>query len=197
VNTPAIQCFSSYWGENFNLSGLAGYPTAGLTGFAAYNSHVPEGGNLFIVYGPHIGVSDDETFGRVRRRGMANDSTCCGALISFLGKIQNSRNYFVMRDPLDADMNILEEALLPGASHVLDSKDPLHEVTELAVEVIDKQFRRIIKLSGYKGRVALLGGVVINTPHPADDWFAPRRADILVDGKTTDDEHWLPALRGM
>lgn len=179
VNAPVLTKFEDFWGETFNLSGLGGYPTAGRTGFAACASHVPDGGNLFVVYGPHIGISSDASFGKLRRRGMKHDTTCCGALVGFLGKIQQSRNYFVMRDPLDADMNTLEEALLPSTSRVLEHASPLLELTQVTLEVIERQIKQIIHQSSFNGRCALLGGVIINTPHPAEDWFAPISAELI------------------
>ena len=49
----------------FNLGGLSGFPFAGATGFGAYASHVPAGGALVLVYGPHVGVSLAGDVGRV------------------------------------------------------------------------------------------------------------------------------------
>jgi len=48
INYRGISFFADFWGENFDLAGLGGYPTSGITGFTAYSHHVPDGGNLFI-----------------------------------------------------------------------------------------------------------------------------------------------------
>lgn len=45
------------WVDSFNLGGLAGIPFTGKTGFAAFHSHMPEDGGLFILYASHVGVS--------------------------------------------------------------------------------------------------------------------------------------------
>ena len=86
----------------FHMGGLGGIPFTGKTGFAAFSHHVPDGkspqamymvvsscishlwfpsgGNLFILFAPHIGVSDTGELGKYSRRGQIDrDGTACGA----------------------------------------------------------------------------------------------------------------------
>ena len=44
VNRPLEETFYGVYGEHFNMGGLAGFPFAGVTGFGAMASHVPDGG---------------------------------------------------------------------------------------------------------------------------------------------------------
>jgi hypothetical protein len=50
--------FTVHMGEVFHLAGLAGIPFSGKTGFNAFSHHIPDNGNLFILYGPHVGISN-------------------------------------------------------------------------------------------------------------------------------------------
>ncbi len=50
-----ITNFEEYWGENFYLGGLSGIPFTGKTGFRAYSHHMPDDGDLFLMYASHIG----------------------------------------------------------------------------------------------------------------------------------------------
>ena len=45
-----------HFGEIFGLGGLAGIPFSGQTGFYAFASHVPVGGNIFVLFAPHCAV---------------------------------------------------------------------------------------------------------------------------------------------
>jgi hypothetical protein len=49
----------AHFGKMFSLGGLAGLPFTGLTGFRAYAAHVPDKGNLFVLFAPHCGVTKE------------------------------------------------------------------------------------------------------------------------------------------
>jgi hypothetical protein len=182
INTRSVQIFADHWGEDFKLAGLGGYPSAGLTGFLAYAHHMPDAGNLFILYGSHVGVSAEGVLGRVQRSGMAHESGSCGALLSLLDKLTRTPRYTVKEDPLDAEQNTLEKALLASAADVLGAQDPLLTLTERAFDVIDDVLRRIIERAAMTCPVALLGGITFNTPGSFDDCFVPYRAEVLNAG---------------
>lgn len=57
-------------GEVFMLGGLAGIPFTGKAGWSAFSHHVPTGGNIFVLYGPHVGISNDGKIGYIERPGM-------------------------------------------------------------------------------------------------------------------------------
>merc|ERR1719277_467227 len=70
-------------GTNFNLGGLAGMAFTGKTGWHAFGHHVAEkDGNIFCLYGPHVGLGMDGTMGKIRRAGQCKDTTCCGAAVA-------------------------------------------------------------------------------------------------------------------
>lgn len=187
INQRDIRVFGEYWGENFDLSGLGGIPSAGLTGFSAYSHHVSEGGILFILYGPHIGVNSEGELGKVLRVGMKHETSSCGALIAFHSKILGNANYEPTNDILDSEQALLERELLPHASDILSSDSPIKAVTNHAYTVIDHMMSKIIERSEYKGKIVLLGGVIINTPGGGPDYFDTRRFELLNFGDDSGD----------
>jgi hypothetical protein len=56
-------------GECFYMGGLGGIPFIGKVGFGAVSAHVPHGGNLFILFAPHVGVTPDGKIGQYARDG--------------------------------------------------------------------------------------------------------------------------------
>jgi hypothetical protein len=51
------------------MGGLGGIPFIGKVGFGAFSAHVPKGGNLFIFFAPHVGVTPDGKIGKYAREG--------------------------------------------------------------------------------------------------------------------------------
>ena len=41
------------------MGGLAGIPFIGKVGYNAFISHMPAGGNLVILFSPHVGMTPD------------------------------------------------------------------------------------------------------------------------------------------
>ena len=70
------------YGNNFTLGGLAGFPFAGITGFGAMVSHVPDNGFCLIVHVPHVGITKNGTIGKVERKNLALVDNCCGSAIA-------------------------------------------------------------------------------------------------------------------
>jgi hypothetical protein len=165
----------------FQLGGLAGYPFTGLTGLGAFLSHIPEGGGAIIIYGPHIGISAEGRAGLMKRAGQTHNSSCCGALKATLGNLQESTTPTADKD-LDYQLWRIEESLQKHRETILQNEEPLIEATEEMYRVIDHDLNQLIQssreiLKGY--RVALVGGIIINTDHLLPDWFAPRRFDVF------------------
>ena len=51
------------------MGGLAGVPFIGKVGYNAFTAHVPKGGNLVILFSPHLGITPDGNFGKYARFG--------------------------------------------------------------------------------------------------------------------------------
>lgn len=176
--SPWVQRMAAIWGENFDLAGLGGFPSAGVTGFRACAAHVPDGGHLLVVYGAHVGISDAGSLGRVRRPGMAQETSACGAVLGLLARITADPGYAPVDDPLDVEQGALERDLVPLRGRILTAADPVAAITAAAYNVVDGRLLEIVAASGYAGNIALLGGITVHLPRPATDRFVPYRFEV-------------------
>lgn len=162
----------------FSMGGLGGLPFAGYTGMVAFAHHIPDGGDGFIFYGPHIGITSNGRLGRMVRQGQSHETNSCGALMLALDRFKNGGES-PLKDAkhLDFEQIQLEEALMPHKERILAAENPAKEITEVAMEVIH---RRIRKLSGMAkkefncDRLFCLGGVIINTDPGTPDYVDVR-----------------------
>ena len=82
-------CLRDNFNGQFSLGGLAGIPFSGKTGFAAYASHVPDEGNIFVLFAPHIAISDEGKVGFYHRRGQKELTAACGAAIGAYNSVEH------------------------------------------------------------------------------------------------------------
>jgi len=197
VNRPLEESFFGLYGEHFNMGGLAGFPFAGVTGFGAMASHIPDGGSCLIVYGPHVGVDSNGLVGKVDRKGKSKSGSCCGSAVAASKYITAVYRGDVEKvgppmDFTDAQQNYVSNALLPYAERVTTAPDPMVELPYATFEPIDAMMEKIVakggpKVGGY-GKIAMLGGLQINTPRGMSDYFLPLRFDIREnDGTLVED----------
>jgi Limiting CO2-inducible proteins B/C beta carbonyic anhydrases len=174
VNRPLEDTFENFYGNHFAMGGLAGFPFSGVTGFGAMASHIPDGGNALLVYGPHVGVDSDGLVGKVNRRGKAKSGTCCGSAVAatkYLKAVVNGQGE-IMPPPgnaLDAQQVFVSNMLLPYASEITESENPMVTLPFLTFKPIDNMMNRIVaQMStkvGEKGRIAMLGGLQVRARH--------------------------------
>ncbi|MEK6808627.1 MAG: hypothetical protein AABY14_02995, partial [Nanoarchaeota archaeon] len=187
--------FSSYYGEKqFHLGGLTGYPFTGKTGFSAFSHHAPENdgnGNLIILYAPHVGINSNGELGKVLRETQRHDSIACGSAISFLNKYSALKNkgerYKPKDDILDTQQNYIEKMFLPYADKILASKEPIKELVDVNYTIIESAVKDITKeiITNFKGKIILIGGVIINTSLH-NGYFDLRRFELLDNDYTSD-----------
>ncbi len=181
----AVTGFAGHYGEHFIMGGLAGFPFTGITGFGALSHHVPDNGYLFILYGPHIGVSAVGELGKVKRPGMGERTASCGSLCG-------AYNYLKPRWTGIEDINLTYDRLDPQQWYVTSrvhqcrnvlewSDDPMHALVETAFGAIDEDIQAIFHASRthYTGTVAFIGGIQINTPPGEENYFSPKRIELF------------------
>lgn len=178
----SVSRFLSPNDRHFNMGGLAGLPHTGVTGMIAYAHHVPDGGIPLIIYGPHIGISDDGELGKLLRPGQSKLSGSCGALLLALGRMSADENHTPSEAANDYQQTTIEKNLLPHRAAIVGASNQVHEITEQAFKVIDKQIHENFEAA--KGefhckQVALLGGVLINTSPSESDYFDVRNFEII------------------
>jgi Limiting CO2-inducible proteins B/C beta carbonyic anhydrases len=164
----------------FKMGGLDGFPFTGLTGMAAFASHVPDDGAVFIYYGPHIGITKDGTIGEIHRFGQSKNSGCCGAAKGALSKLTNNLITAGNITELDYQMNTIEQIIFNKKERVLNAKSPLFEATEVIYEAIDKRINELVDKTNYNCKyVILVGAILINSDSDMGSFTETRRFDVI------------------
>lgn len=168
----------------FTMGGLGGIPFTGYTGMVAFAHHVPDDGDAFILYGPHIGITDNGELGRMRRRGQMHETSSCGALQLALARIKDgTQSPFSLEDPvLDYQQMILEELLSPYREQILHAEVPIKEVTELIYIIIHKKILQLVMLAKEEfncKRLFALGGIIINTSPEMSDYVDVKHFEVF------------------
>lgn len=178
--------FVKVYGNNFNLGGLSGFPFAGNTGFGAMSAHIPDDGYCLVVYGPHVGVSEDGTVGVVERDGIALVDTCCGSAVAasnYLKGITDGGATITanIQSFTDFQQGAVQELILPHGKRLADADDRMVELPYALYDSQDLLMRSIVGagVGGTKKGIALLGGIQINTGPNTLDYFHPLRFDYM------------------
>lgn len=169
----------------FTMGGLGGLPFSGFTGMVAFSHHIPDGGDAFIFYGPHIGITDEGELGRMRRIGQSRLTNSCGALMLALERFKKSDE-----EPIYVPQNVyydhqqiqLEQSLMPFKHEIIHSDNPKKSITDYTYIAIDKQVKQLVKMSINEfscKRIFLLGGVIINTSEAFNDYVDVRNFDVI------------------
>lgn len=191
INKSAINRIGNHWGESFNLSGLAGFPVSGITGFSAYVDHAPDNGNLFIFYGPHVGFDHEGNIGSIKRDGMNKTTSSCGSLIHYLKKLQNNPDYNPVFDSHDTGQFLVESSLHQEASKFCNATNPIAAITESAFVKIEENLIHVINKSITNTTIYLLGGILINTPVKTNDYFLLKSALYRIKGEEQFKSDWI------
>ena len=187
VNRVLEKDFAAVYGDTFSMGGLAGFPFGGLTSFGAFAAHIPDGGDCLVVFGPHVGIDKDGAVGKVNRRGIAVTNTCCGSACAAAGHVACALKgevapQVISTDVVDAQQTFVNNLLLPHGERLDKASDVMAELP-LALYDAQKAIMEQIMAKGCQsvggtGRIALLGGVQINTPDSESDYFLPLSFDI-------------------
>ncbi|ADY51981.1 hypothetical protein Pedsa_1416 [Pseudopedobacter saltans DSM 12145] len=167
----------------FTLGGMGGLPFAGLTGITAFAHHVPDGGDAFIFYGPHIGITDDGVLGKMRRPGQKHLTNSCGALMLALERMRDKEGVYIpVNNEIDYQQTLLERSVMPFKHQILQAEIPEKEITEVTFGNIYSQVHDLVRISKNEfncNRVFLLGCVIINTSPEFFDYVDVRTFETL------------------
>lgn len=187
----------SVYGQNFSFGGIAGFPFGGCTAFGALCHHIPVNGNVLIVYGSHVGIDHDGVIGKVNRRGHHGSGACCNtsqAALAYVRAVKEGRTIHSPdpSDPIDAQQVFVDSALLQHSDRLLnDIVDPQVElpkvINDCQAELLERIMKKCVKDIPNGTKVALLGGVQVNTPEGTPDYFLPRRFDVTCSVEGGDD----------
>ena len=169
------------WGEVFHLGGLAGIPFTGNTGWGAFSHHVPDDGNIFVLFSPHVGLTEDGTVGKVHRPGQSHSTSACGASVgayNFLKQDDNAGWSEANANKNDYQMDYIKKSLDPYMKEILAIEDKNERSAMLATKTyeIAKQFLLDIINDSWMGpnsKLVILGGIMINVDGKGQDLFQP------------------------
>lgn len=187
VNRDLERAFEEQYGDHFSMGGLAGLPFGGVTSFNAMAHHIPDGGSCLLVYGSHVGIDRAGNIGTVERRGRLKSGSCCGsaaAAASYVCAVHNGlqKADYDMSECIDIEQYFVGQTLLPHAKRLDKSKHMASELPYVCYEETHKRIDKIVEqgcreVAG-NGRIALLGGIQINTPFEQEDYFLPLNFEI-------------------
>jgi hypothetical protein len=170
------------WGELFPMGGISGVPFAGKTGFIAFSHHVPDDGNVLVLFGPHVGVSEDGEVGKVLRCGQCAKSTACGAVIgaykSCLGNNFKDDEF----DPTDMQMDWIKKNIQPVADEISQEPEPMAALAHQSYKFVEEEILKVVNTKFGTGKLVLVGGVMINMPHKHSMHFLPRLFEVRQQG---------------
>ena len=190
VNRELEDDLTSIYDYNFSMGGLAGFAFGGVTSFGAMAHHIPHGqgrGSCLVVYGPHVGVDKDGKVGKVNRRGRWHGSgACCGSAAAAAGYCQavqaGATPNSYPTDPIDAQQTFVGNMLLPHADRLSSAEDADVELPLALFDVQDDFMKKIVSKGcgevANEGKIALLGGIQINTPAGTKEYFLPKVFEI-------------------
>ena len=199
VNREFEDSLRDIYGCNFSMGGLAGFAFGGITSFGAMAHHIPTNGSCLIVYGPHVGIDKDGVVGKLNRLGRPGPSgACCGSATAAYGYCQMVLNGECKErkvnpdDFVDAQQVMVGNALLlRHGQRLKDAPVPEVELPYALFDCQDDLMQRIVAKGcgevatdtatpeGTGGKIALLGGIQINTPNGMSEYFLPQKFVLL------------------
>jgi len=187
LNRALDKDLSAVYDNNFSMGGLAGLPWGGVTSFGAMAAHIPDGGSCLVVYGPHVGVDSQGNVGRVERPGQMGTDICCGSAAdaaNYVAKVYagGTRAGPPPVDSIDAQQAYVRTVLLPHAARLHDASEPSVELPFALFDASDDLMKRILSSASSTvagdGKIALLGGIQVNTPEGSEDFFLPLKFEV-------------------
>ena len=173
--------FQQRWGEIFSLSGLAGVPFAGTTGWGAFSSHCPKDGNIVVLYAPHVGIDQLGSVGNVMRHGIEHTTTACGAAIGAYNAVKSDPSQANFKNGyMDHQMDCIKHMLLPYVKNIKGTENEMATLSFKMFEIIEDYLEDILHLDwqGPNSKLALIGGIMVNCGGEGTDRFLPLKFEI-------------------
>ena len=164
---------SEHWGNCFPMGGIGGAPFVGKTGFGAFSGHVPDNGNVVILFGPHIAISESGDLGKYLREGQSKHSSACGAVLAAYEQCKVSSSQDDEDDELDMQQAWLRKHLRKEMPNITRHDEPLQALMLAAYEAVKTKLLKCVNTDFGTGNLVLIGGIQINMPQPSVDHFQP------------------------
>ena len=204
LSRPLEQDFGKVYGNHFSMGGLAGFPFGGVTSFGAMAAHIPDEGNCLVVFAPHVGVSSTGEVGTVEREGRVNGGSCCGSACAACNYVlgvhcgecsPQSETIANPQDAVDAQQAMVGNLLMPYAQQLNDAEETMVELPMSLYKAQKEMMSSILEKGASNvadpGKIAVVGGIQINTPPNESDYFMPLQFDLYDNqGEKQDDLFW-------
>ena len=164
--------------------------TSHLLLYIHYSQHGTLDGNLFILIGSHVGISNSGRLGEFSRLGQVKDGAACGAAVGALAHCCDPTKTVpdfesLGAHPHDYQMQYLISELAKRKELITCHKDHNKKQAELAKQTyliaqqfLDKIVSTEYALNGKHGHLIILGGVQVNMPRYMSDFFYPITFEI-------------------
>jgi hypothetical protein len=157
----------------FNLGGLGGLPFSGISGLSAFAHHIPEHGTMVLMIAPHIGYTKDKGWGYVLRSGQHDPSTCCGALMGTMQKLERGLLKQTVPTAVDYQGIIINNLVLQHEKEITGHHNPIATLTKIIYEEAEKQILDQVKSMELEhiNYIVTVSGVLINTDSAYTDYL--------------------------
>jgi hypothetical protein len=177
-----------YWGEVFPMGGISGTPFTGVTGFAAFSSHVADEGNILVAFGPHVGISEEGEVGKIERNGQANISSACGAVIGAYNACRCGwTTGSIDESSYDMQMDFCKRQIAPHADAIARTENPMAALSHQSYQMVKNSMFNSVNTKFGNGYLCLLGGIQVNMPPGIPDHFYPVTFELRREGEPTID----------
>lgn len=195
--THTLQSALTDLNGSFQLGGLAGLPYLGVSGMKNFLSHAPKNGKVFIMFGSHVGITDEGVVGNVERLGRGGTTLDCDTTLNAL-TVAQSRNKANNNESNGSSKigtpDRREEYIVSKLRTALESEEAsklsendlpayaTYQMFELIKEQLMKQLNACTKEDAWGGEIdeaVLLGGIIVNrgqlagSIEPREDYFLP------------------------
>ena len=197
VNRGLESEFSKAYSDIYTMGGLAGFPFGGTSSFGHLAAHIPNDGSCLLVFGPHIGIDGVGNVGTVERPGVPDGGPCGDAIAASEYAIGVSKGDIRVRpnaqvNVLDAQQDLVKTLLVPFGERLAKSPEPLVELPYVLYDAQKEMMTDIVKTGAGSvskdGKIAVLGGILINTSPGISDYYLPLSLEIYDNtGQKLDD----------
>merc|ERR1719487_2484905 len=167
----------------FPLGGISGAPFSGKTGFEAFSTHVPHNGNVLVLFGPHVAISEAGEVGKYLRAGQHRHSTACGAVIGAFNSCDGHNEGADDLDETDMQMEFIRKYLAPYRAQIQADENPMASLAHQAFNMVATEIEKVVNNDFGTGALVLLGGITINMPPPYEEHFFPCTFQIRRKGE--------------
>lgn len=122
---------------------------------------VPDGGDVFILFGPHIGISESGELGKCLRLGQSVESAACGAVLAAYNSCKCGQVKPYEMDMADMEQSWLKQKVLSCFHDIEASSNKVQTLAQKAYHAVEESMLKIINHDYGEGKLILLGGIQV------------------------------------